>query len=296
MVTFKILIAMLSVCATLFLAAIVHSQAPDVEATPTTMPASKLAVRNAPRLQADPFRSVTATPNARQSDPVAKLIKLDLPKPVTVDVAPTATAAPTVMPSPTPRPTASFSFDLNLNQVAAMKPVDALKAMTGRQFSQFPMRVTTRTRTQQGETHEHTLTIVSADRWSEVNRTDVGAVEIVQVGPIRYRREGGEWQVFKATRDVLPSADKMARDASDGIDLLAANVEVEGDYALDGRATLLYYFAYHQQADSGSRVWFDKQTLRPLLNETTLADGSMITIKYEYGDGIAVEPPVSGGW
>jgi hypothetical protein len=293
MVTFKILIALLSVCASLFLAAIVQTTTPAV-ATPTMMPASKLAVRNAPRLQADPFRSVTATPNARQADPVAKLIKLDLPKPVIVE--PTTTAVPTVVPSPTPRPTASFDFAMTLEGVTAMKPVDALKAMTGRQFSQFPLRVTTRTRTQQGETHEHTLTIVSADRWSELNRTTEGEVEIVHIGPIRYRREGANWQVSKATHDVLPSADKMARDASDSIELLAANVEMEGDYMLDGRQTLLYYFAYHQQSESGSRVWFDKKTLRPLLNETTLADGSMITITYEYDDGIAVEPPVGGGW
>lgn len=296
MVTLKILIAMLSVCASLFVAALVHTQTTQT-VVPTPMPASKLAVRNAPRVQADPYRSMTATPNAKNADPVTKLIQVNLPDNTLIpSPTPAPTKAPAAVPSPTPRPTASFDFDLTYDAVRQRKPIEAMKLMIGRQFAEYPLRVTTRTRATNGETHEHVLKIVSPDRWSEVNTLSDGAVEIVQIGPIRYRREGGAWQVSKATHDVLPSADKMARDAADSFELLAANVQLEGNYNLNGRDTLLYYYAYQQQSESSSRVWFDSRKLRPLLNETTLADGTMIMITYDYGPDIVIEVPIGGGW
>jgi hypothetical protein len=288
MVTFKILVALLSLCATLFVAALAQTQTP-LAASVTAMPASKLAVRNAPRQRLDPIRSITATPSNQMADPAVKLITLELPKP-------SATATTAAAPTPVPSPTPSFVFETSLDAVTRMKPVEALRLLTGRQFARFPQRVTTTTRNQQGETLEHTLTIVSADRWSEKITTAAGTSEIIQIGPVRYRHQGGTWTVDKATHDSLPTADVMARDAAESIELLAGNVELEGDYALNGRATLLYYFAYHKQKDSGSRVWFDKQTLQPTLSETTLEDGTTITVNYEYDDALSINPPVRGGW
>ncbi len=305
----------LGLCLTLFVSACVAGMSREVP--PQSLQGnSKLAIKNAVAPVLGPYQSVTATPKIiLTARAIREQAMHDLAASATADAAAaqsitavaelpaaTITAEPTSEPTaePTVEPTAPIVAPTALPAIVKLTSADALSTdpkqallqLVAQQFTMPQQRMRTVAKGPAGRT-EHVLESIGDDQWHEMSDVDGVVTEIYQIGAKQFRNEGHGWIIANAP-NPLPDAALRARDAVASIDLLASDVELEGEYELSGRATLLFYYAFNKQGSGTARIWFDRATLAPVRTEVTLLDGTQIVTEYAYGDAVVIRVPGQG--